>query len=105
MDIQAKDVCKGELITSPGKFEGELDFVPFLWEQSLNGFTQDVGNNYFVTLDAIGINHPTLYGAQLWEDGNGFVHCVWYETLSDFQCSVTQAEKHEELNSEDSDDY
>lgn len=70
-------------ITSPGKFEGELNYVPYLWDAVLNGFGTIVdgeGDNVTTRLELTPddkLHWPNLYGdfADLWEDSQGFVHC------------------------------
>jgi hypothetical protein len=98
-------LCTGARITNPEKFEGELDYVPFMWHVAMSGFCEDIGNSFFVTLDAIGHRHFDLYGAELWEDSNGFVHSNWFATLEEFSSAVRTAENQEMLLAEDSDDY
>jgi len=73
------------LIDSPGKFEGEPDYVPHLWEAVLAGGSDPVdaddvnGSMEVVTLtDEDKRRFPALsgfYQALLWEDTAGFVYC------------------------------
>jgi hypothetical protein len=71
-------------IASPGKFEAEPLYVPYLWDATLNGFCEiesdDVNpDSYVVEIDATDVEiFPELAGmthALLWESDNGFVFC------------------------------
>jgi hypothetical protein len=85
-------VDKDGIITAPGKFEGEPEFVLYYWEQALEGGADEVihGDNevtYVFTLgkDDFG-DHPSLAKLSkrmdvnegdlllIWEDDHGFVH-------------------------------
>jgi len=75
-----------ELISEPGKFEGEPFYVPYLWDLVLDGKGEIVDNpdRPDTTMDQIELTdedkmrYPELVGydyALLWEDDNGFVYC------------------------------
>lgn len=65
-------------IISPGKFEGEPAFVPYLWDCALLGGDYD-GDLIELEITPEDVEAwPDLAGkhrAFLREDGNGFVHC------------------------------
>lgn len=68
------------LICSPGKFQGEPTYVPYFWEQFLDGGADqelDDGTLLFLINDQDRALFPQLANATrilLWEDANGFVH-------------------------------
>lgn len=67
------------IITSPGKFEGERDYVPMLWQQSLDsGETPDEYDVYVLVLDDTDRSQfedmEALDEVALYEDEQGFVH-------------------------------
>ena len=68
------------VIRSPGKFEGEAVYVPYLWEVYLNGgAAEDDGET--ITIDVEDDDRKefpeldTVVRAYLEEDSNGFVYC------------------------------
>lgn len=68
------------VIRSPGKFEGEAVFVPYLWEVYLNGgATEDDGE--IITIDIDDDDRQmfpellTVVRAYLEESSTGFVYC------------------------------
>lgn len=66
-------------IRSPGKFESEMVYVPYLWEQILSGDGEDVdGQTYLSIEDEDREKFPELEdvtGVYLHTDDFGFVHC------------------------------
>ncbi len=69
------------IIRSPGKFEGEMLYVPFLWDAVLNGWGEFVGGwventeRIHISPDAV-LEFPELDGTLsvvLWETEQGFV--------------------------------
>lgn len=74
-------------IRSPGKFEGEPEFAPELWDIALSGFADsDDGRTYTFKInrdDPLHAKYPTLKrwlgrrrSIKLFEDSQGFVHCL-----------------------------
>ena len=73
------------LIVSPGKFEGEPNYVPHLWEVVLDGQSETVdADDMNGQMEAVKLTdedkerYPALagfYQALLWEDSAGFVYC------------------------------
>lgn len=72
-------------IVSPGKFEGEMYYVPHYWGNALDGFADESHNNgeqeiAIFHLNAGDVeNFPELEGIQVlevWEDRQGFVHSL-----------------------------
>lgn len=74
------------IIVGPGKFSGELYFVPYLWEQALEdgdfspgrGTTLKVVKEDVERFAHVPESWPKLAVGQkytLWEDAQGFVYC------------------------------
>lgn len=66
------------VIESPGKFEGEMIYVPYFWDMGLDGFADsDDGEVFeFAVSDAEREIFPELEGAEmieLYESDSGFV--------------------------------
>ena len=66
------------LITSPGKFQGEPEWVPVLWDAALQGAADEDNGEiftfWFETSDYV--SWPELIGieaVELWESCGGFV--------------------------------
>lgn len=55
------------IIVSPGKFEGERDYMPAAYDQYMNGFCDDDGEVIRVTL------HPNNHHVAFIVDEQGFV--------------------------------
>lgn len=76
--LEAEYTVKNGRIQNPGKFEGEPLYVPYFWEEALNGLADDDDGIYFffnVTATDREI-FPELKGIKtvtLHETGNGFV--------------------------------
>lgn len=73
----------GTYITSPGKFEGEPRYVPYLWDQIMRGGAdEDDGSTLkFIINDEDRAIYQELAGVEyvrLWEDDVGFVHSYIY---------------------------
>lgn len=66
-------------ITSPGKFEGELAYVPFYWDRALDGWADEEGEDgsvSFVVMPDERRMWPEVGSkrvVRLREDDNGFV--------------------------------
>lgn len=71
------------IIQRPGKFEGEMLYVPYLWfEGIMNGAGIPLPTNKFMERvlieDKDRLEFPELIGVKaaiLWEDEQGFVRC------------------------------
>lgn len=68
------------VIRSPGKFEGEAIFVPYLWEVYLNGgATEDDGEIITIDIDdddrQVFPELNTVVRAYLEQSSTGFVYC------------------------------
>lgn len=88
------------IITQPGKFQGEMRYIPDFWSQGLDGCaTEDIGTAYFFKVtDEDRSKYPELadvYGIAVEEDSQGFVHSAHYETASLYNVAVNQAEMEE----------
>ena len=82
------------IITSPGKFEGEMYYIPYYWEGWLNGFTDyEYQDNDGVLISEFHIDHsdierfPELKNIavlELWESNDGFVYSNHVERTMNF---------------------
>ena len=67
------------IIRSPGKFEAEMLYVPYLWEQVLGGDGEDMGDQTYLRIEEEDREEfPELQdvtGVFLHTDDFGFVHC------------------------------
>jgi hypothetical protein len=77
-------------ITSPGKFEGEMLYVPYLWEKSLDGCGDfDFGNiQGFVIEDSDRKLFPELadtFAISLMETDSGFVNSRHFATAEEWR--------------------
>ncbi len=83
--VKEYDVNKYGIIQSPGKFEGEMLYVPYFWDMVMNGMhdheredgtcvidVEEDDRKMFPDLE--NIDYVTLY-----EDGNGFVYTRLYK--------------------------
>lgn len=73
------DIVDGR-IRSPGKFEGELVYVPYYWEYGLEGGSDgDANGEFLFNIDGDDVEvWPELRDViylRLWEDSQGFVYC------------------------------
>ena len=84
---KAYDVNDSGVITSPGKFEGEMVYVPYFWDIVLNGGADENLSDNGVNVDRIVIIGDDITefddvlslddvdcSIDLWEDDSGFVH-------------------------------
>lgn len=67
------------IITSPGKFEGEASYLPYMWERSVeDGCVADEFDVYTVEVDAEDVERfPMLErvdDVSMYEDEQGFVY-------------------------------
>ena len=102
-----------DIIREPGKFEGELEIVPKMWDIALEGFGAEVyvGDTLysFVTLLAVDLEPtPELFGARLWERSDGFVCSEWYSTEAEYDAAIraweAEAEHEADLEEEPQED-
>lgn len=85
MNRNGYDISEHGTIQNPGKFEGEMHYVPELWNKALEG-----GSDYTLyddldtCYDVFIVNNedrtlydlsPDIYALVLHEDDNGFVYC------------------------------
>jgi hypothetical protein len=74
------------IITSPGKFEGEMLYVPYVYECCMDG-----GDNGII-VDATDVSlFPELggvYGVTLNSDSQGFVHARAHETQAEYEAEM-----------------
>lgn len=85
-------------ISEPGKFEGELEIVPKMWDVAMEGFACDVqvGDTLYSFVPLLAVDEPItngLYGACLWERSDGFVTSEWFETEAEYNTALERAER------------
>jgi hypothetical protein len=83
--LKAYEVVDG-IIRSPGKFEGEPVYVPAFWEDVLEGFADEEGEDEDGTvISTIVVDEDDVKAfpelkdirrVSLWEDSQGFVRSV-----------------------------
>lgn len=85
--LNSYDVNEYGIITSPGKFEGEMVYVPSLWDIVLGGMADEEYYEEGILLADIHITSavdefPELESGTytLWESEQGFVHCEMLTT-------------------------
>jgi hypothetical protein len=93
------------VITSPGKFEGNMLYVPAFWERGLDGASDfDCGTVYgFVFDDDDRKEFPEIgdsYGMLLEESENGFVNAVEPTDQKSYDVLVARVEAAQESDDE-----
>lgn len=87
---------KNGIITSPGKFESEMRYVPYFWNMTMEGWTDDFFD------EGTWISHLkiTKEDAQEFEELKHDVgsHCYMEETETGFIYCTIRKESPEELN-------
>lgn len=68
-----------DLVSRPGRFEGEPPFVPYFWDLAMNGFANyDNGEVFRFIIEAEDIENwvdlDTYDWIELYTDNNGFVY-------------------------------
>lgn len=85
---QAYDVDANGIIRSLGKFEGEMLYAPYFYEEWLNGGADDVNNVSYFEIEAEDrLEFPELigvYGVCFEESEQGFVYCHAFDTQKEF---------------------
>tara|TARA_R100000687_G_C6379885_1_gene132096 strand:+ start:363 stop:674 length:312 start_codon:yes stop_codon:yes gene_type:complete len=80
-------------ITSPGKFEGEMYFVPAIWDELLNGggcddiTVDDILYSFIIFTDQDKKDYPEIsqdYGMVLFESDQGFVNTKYYSDSKEY---------------------
>lgn len=99
---QFSKIEKG-IIRDPGKFEGDILYAPYFWDEGLNGMADaDIGSIwFFVVHDLDRAEFPELgmiYGLALEESDNGFCYVTEYQTIEEFDQATAEADAHEYLN-------
>ena len=98
------------IVTEPGKFEGEPTYVIGLWDAVLEGASDEEIVAGFVTYSFVRTTeeeqqvNPDLkgiYGVALWEDGNGFVHHKAYDSAKRYQDAIAATELEAELDEQE----
>lgn len=108
-EIQASyKINKDGVITSLGKFEREMIYVPYYWDCALSGmFAEDVNGVFFVPLDKDDyLMFPELdnaYGIAVEESEQGFVSATLFQSQAEYNASVERMER-EELENASSED-
>jgi len=80
------DVNEYGIITSPGKFEGDMAYIPYFWDMVMNGTGEDIWEDDLLitrlTIDnedvkefsGILTKDDLNKEIELWEDNSGFVY-------------------------------
>lgn len=85
-----------EMVSGPGKFEGEPIYSPYLWDIAMNGFSDDIIDDNGSTIDVCFINKEDMavfpelkgsYAALIFADDIGFVYCV-LKTEKEYQSYI-----------------
>lgn len=88
-EVLSDYAAENGMIRSPGKFEGEMIYVPALWDIAMNGFSDaeycdceelcDCTAAEIIEVDDdFATEFPEVGDARrfrLMEDGNGFIYC------------------------------
>ena len=87
-------------IRSNGKFEGELLYTPYFWEQGLDGaWSEDVDNVYFFIIsDEDRKEFPELlqnYGVAISESDTGFVSATVLELKEIYDMALEDCQRTE----------
>lgn len=73
-----------EMVSRPGKFEGEPEWTPYFWECWLNGDGEAFDDNgmYITRLEITNADRDLFPSipqqaayVEIWEQDNGFVYC------------------------------
>ena len=86
------------VIVSPGKFEGEMLYVPALWGRCLEGFSDTQGDRWYGVEfgDEERAEFPEIasaYGLLMEESDTGFVFTAEHESKEEYDAAVAAAEK------------
>lgn len=73
----------GQIITQPGKFQGEPVWVPEFWQAGLDGFADsDDGERWLFDVTRSNVSDwlmlAGIASVAIWEDSQGFVHAQVY---------------------------
>ena len=87
------DVREGDIITSPGQFEGEHISVPYFWDCAANGDYETIWDGatpvrFAVITESELEEFPDLkdrYGLAMYETESGIVNAVWFCSVSEYQ--------------------
>jgi hypothetical protein len=98
--LNSYDVIGRGSITSPGKFEGEMLYVPAMWESTMHGGGDaDFGSVQFVIFtDEDRKEFPEIgptYGMAMEESEQGFIYTEEYETKAEYDAAVERMENAE----------
>jgi hypothetical protein len=91
-------VSQQGIIQSPGKFEGQMLYVPYFWEKCLDGQSDiDIDNVYGIeVLNADTAEFPELEGINtlaLEESESGFVSATEYQSLAILERDLEESEE------------
>ena len=89
---EAFETDTNDVITSPGKFEGEHLSIAYFWECAMEGDTITAWDGttpiFFFPITTSDLElFPDLkdrYGLALYETESGFVNSVWFESLTEY---------------------
>lgn len=90
---------KSGIIKSPGKFEGEMLYVPALWNGDSDPVVGSVCGTIFDANDRA--EFPEIgetYGILMEESEQGFVSASEFDTREEYEAAITRAERADDGN-------
>jgi len=93
------------IIRSPGKFEGAPRYLPYFWDMSLDGASDDaydvcgIPTDFFIVDNADRAAYPELediYALSMWESDQGFVYHKTYQSSSEYEAARALAQEDDE---------
>lgn len=99
-EIERDYKLRDGMIRTPGKFEGEMLYVPFYWDSGLMGCASHDVNGvwFFEILTDEKQMFPELadyYGIALEESDSGFVTATLFQSAEGYERSITRMEQEE----------
>ncbi len=90
---EAYDVDNRGVVRSPGKFEGEMLYVPHFWDQGLEGAaSEDENGMFFFVIDdddrKVFPEIDDIYGIALGETESGVVYTSEYDTKAEYDAAL-----------------
>ena len=105
-DITKEYTIENGVIRTPGKFEGEMLYVPYFWDSALLGESDlDTGCAFFFVIDELDraqfAELGTAYGIMLAESENGFVYACVYDSKEEYEKHVICCEQEDDEEDEE----
>ncbi len=95
-----KRIIPDGLIESPGKFEGGLLYVPYFWEQGLDGGSDEDRELFSDEDRELFPELGDTYGLSLSEDSNGFVYVNEYADVAEYDAARSSASLEDDYSEE-----